>query len=118
MRRANSMTLGMMFPVNREKPSRSAWLMACLSRARFAARRTRRSRHGDPAFHCSGKSSHQAVLVGLEHQLDAGGQAHEPVGPKSHWGLLETLLADLVDVLLRHDPRGARRRAGVEHEEI
>src|SRR3989442_7088549 len=62
MRRTKSMTLGMIEPVSRENPRRSAWLMACLSIARFAASRTRRSCQGDFAFpHCSGKSSHHAA---------------------------------------------------------
>ena len=41
------MMLGMIDPVSREKPRRSASLMACLSMARVAARRTRRSCQGD-----------------------------------------------------------------------
>ncbi len=38
---------GMMLPVGLEKPSVSAWLMASLSKASAAARRTRRSCQGD-----------------------------------------------------------------------
>ena len=44
-----------------EKPSVSAWLMACRSMARLAARRTRRSCHGDFGFHCSAVKSIQNV---------------------------------------------------------
>ena len=44
-----------------EKPSVSARLMACRSMARLAARRTRRSCHGDFGFHCSVVKSIQKV---------------------------------------------------------
>ena len=59
MRKANSITLGTIDPVSLEKPNRSASFMACLSTARIAASRTRRSCHGELGFHCSGKSIHQ-----------------------------------------------------------
>src|SRR5256885_5887497 len=55
------MLLGMIDPVRRENPRRSASLSACLSTARFAANRTRRSLHGDLGFHCSVYSIHQVA---------------------------------------------------------
>ena len=58
------MTLGMIDPFRREYPSRSASLMPCLSMARLAASRTRRSAQGDLGFHCSGNSTHQ-LAVGM-----------------------------------------------------
>src|SRR3989449_7794318 len=179
MRRTKSMTLGMIEPVSRENPRRSAWLMACLSIARFAASRTRRSCQGDFAFpHCSGKSSHHAadgmtwarrslgsaftvsasdadhqvgdvglpglehreprrpigdaldddaldrrllapvLLVGFEHELHAGGHAHESVGPEPDRVLLEGFLPDLLDVLFRYDPCRASGRGGIERQKI
>ena len=51
----------MMLEETLEKPSVSAWLMACRSMARLAARRTRRSCHGDFGFHCSVVKSIQNV---------------------------------------------------------
>src|SRR2546422_8248805 len=60
-RSADSMLLGMIDPVRRENPRRSASLSACLSNARFAASRTRRSLHGDLGVHCSGNSIHQVA---------------------------------------------------------
>src|SRR6266704_1412297 len=104
------MTLGMIDPVRREKPSRSASLMACLSTARFAASRTRRSCHGDLGFHCSGNSTHQAAGAMTFASLS--------VGPESHGLAPESILADLLDVLLGNDPGRAGRRGGVEHEEV
>src|SRR5438552_15548679 len=55
------MLAGMIDPVSRENPSRSASLSPCLSTARFAANRTRRSLHGDLGFHCSVYSTHQVA---------------------------------------------------------
>ena len=55
------MTLGMIDPVRREYPSRSASLIPCLSIAITAARRTRRSAQGDSGFHCSGNSTHHTA---------------------------------------------------------
>jgi len=61
MRSAKSMPLGIIEPVRRENPSRSASLRASLSTASMAASRTRRSFHGDFGFHCSGNSSHHVA---------------------------------------------------------
>ena len=58
------------------------------------------------------------LLVGLEHELDAGVHAHEPIGPEPHRLALEALLADLLDVLLGHDPGGAGGRRGIERQEV
>ena len=55
------MTPGMIEPVRRENPRRSASLSPCLSTAKVAASRTRRSLHGDLGFHCSGYSIHQVA---------------------------------------------------------
>src|SRR5213594_535150 len=54
----------------------------------------------------------------LEDQLHARGEADEPVGSGADRGLLEAVLADALDVLLRHDPAGARRRRPVERHEV
>ena len=54
------------------------------------------------------------LLVGLEHELDAGRHADEPIGPEPDRLPLEAVLADLLDVLLGHDPRGAGGRRRVE----
>ena len=52
----NSNFWGMMLVVTFERPSVSAWLTAWRSMLRFAARRTRRSAHGDFGSHCSVKT--------------------------------------------------------------
>ncbi len=58
------------------------------------------------------------VLVeGFEHQLDAGIERHEFVGPSADRRLFEPVLADLLDVFLRHDPTRAGC-AAVERQEV
>ena len=58
------------------------------------------------------------ALVGLHDQLDPGGVAHELVGPEPDRPLLEAVVADALDVLLRHDPGGARGQGAVEGHEV
>ena len=57
-------------------------------------------------------------LVRLHHQLDAGGVAHELVRAEPDGMLLEAVVPDLLDVLLRNDPAGAGRRRPVEGHEV
>jgi len=57
------------------------------------------------------------ALEGLDHQLDAGAERDELVGPGADRRLLETVIPDLFEVFLRHDPAGAGG-AAVEGEEI
>ncbi len=58
------------------------------------------------------------VLVeGLHDQLDARRERHELVGPRADRRLLEALVADLLHVLLGHDPAGPGG-PGVEGHEI
>ena len=56
-------------------------------------------------------------LEGLQYQLDAGRERHEPVRAGAHRRLLVALVADLFDVLLGHDPAGAGR-VRVEGEKV
>ena len=64
---------GMMLPVGLEWPSVSAWLMAFLSKASAAARRTRRSCQGDFGSHWSGpKSSHWVAEMTVGTSLRPG----------------------------------------------
>ena len=58
------------------------------------------------------------ALEGFEHQLDPRRDADEPVGAGPDGGLLEALLADLLDVLPGDDPAGAGRGGAVEGHEI
>ena len=58
------------------------------------------------------------ALVRLHDQLDAGRVAHELVGPEPDRPLLEAVVADALDVLLRHDPAGARGQRAVESHEV
>src|SRR5439155_1401372 len=58
------------------------------------------------------------ALEGLEHQLDAGLEARDLVGPGTHRRLLEAVVADLLDVLPGHDPARAGGRGAVEGHEI
>ena len=60
-----------------------------------------------------GSPEHQALHVGglapvalerLHHQLDARVERDEPVGPGADRRLLETVVAHVFDILLRHDP--------------
>ena len=48
-------------------------------------------------------------LEGLKHELDAGRERDEFIGTGTDRRLLERLVADLLDVFLRHDPAGAAR---------
>src|SRR5262249_50679928 len=57
-------------------------------------------------------------FVGLEHELDAGVEAHKPVGTGADRRLLEAVVADLLHVLLGHDPARARRRGAVERHKV
>ena len=57
-------------------------------------------------------------LVGLHDQLDARRVAHELVGPQADRLLLEAVVADLLDVLLRHDPARAAHEGAVERHEV
>src|SRR5919106_817979 len=74
----------------------------------LAASRTRRSCQGDFGSHWSGKSS----------QKTPGGCAGTSVGPGADRGLLEAVVADLLDVLPGHDPAGPGGRAAVEGHEV
>ena len=58
------------------------------------------------------------LLVGLQGQLDPRLERDELVRPRAHRGLLEALVAHLLDVLPRHDPGGAGRRGRVEGQEV
>ena len=57
------------------------------------------------------------ALEGFEHQLHAGREGDELVRPGADRRLLEPVLADLLDVFLRHDPARAGGGA-VERQEI
>ena len=54
----------------------------------------------------------------LEHQLDAGGEAHELVRPGADRRLLEAVVADLLDIGFGHDPGGTGGRGAVERHEV
>src|SRR5215470_10343117 len=54
----------------------------------------------------------------FEHQLDAGRLAHEPVRAGADRRLDEAIVANLLNVLLRHDPSRARGGGAVERHEI
>ena len=56
-------------------------------------------------------------VEGLHDQLDARGEGDELVGPGADGRLLVPVLADLLDVLLGHDPARAAGR-GVERHEV
>ena len=58
------------------------------------------------------------LLVGLQHQLHTWRHAREAIGPEPHGLASESLLADLLDVLLGHDPRRAGGRSGIEDQEV
>ena len=57
------------------------------------------------------------LLEGLQHQLHARREGDELVGAGADRRLLEALVADLLHVLLRHDPAGAGG-VGVEGQEV
>ena len=58
------------------------------------------------------------ALEGLELQLHARLEAHHPVRARADRRLLEALVADLLDVLLRHDPPDRGRSGAVERDEV
>ena len=58
------------------------------------------------------------LLVGLEHELHARLEGNEPVGTRPDRMLLEAVLADLLEVLLRDDPAGAGQKRAVERHEV
>jgi len=58
------------------------------------------------------------ALAGLHDDLDAGGAAHELVRPQTDRVLLEAVVADLLDVLLGHDPARRGRERSVEGHEV
>src|SRR4030095_12980120 len=58
------------------------------------------------------------ALVGFQYELDARVEAHELVGPGADRRLLEAVVADLLDVLLGHDPARAGRGRTIEGHEI
>ena len=57
------------------------------------------------------------ALVGLQHQFHARLERDELVRPGADRRLLEAVVADLLDILLRHDPAGTGGR-GIEGQEI
>jgi len=57
-------------------------------------------------------------LVRFEHELDAWVEGDEPVWSGADRRLLEPVVTDLLEVLLRHDPRRAGRRRRVEREKV
>ena len=59
----------------------------------------------------------QYPSIGLQRQLDAGRERHEFVRPGPDRRLLEAVVADLLDIFLRHDPAGAGG-AAVERQKI
>ena len=61
-----------MLPVILEKPRLSAWLMAGRSTAWVAARRTRRSCHGEPLSHWSAKKSQWVLVKGVGRRVSPG----------------------------------------------
>ena len=70
---------------------------------------------GEPGRLVRNDLEHQALdarrlapiaLERLQHQFDAGIERHEFVGAGTDRRLLETVLADLLDIGLRHDPAG------------
>ena len=83
--------------------------------------------HGEPGHVLGHDLPHQALdgrrlapvaVVRLEHQLDAGIERRELVRSGPDRRFLEALVADLLDVLLRHDPTGSGGGRGVERQEI
>src|SRR5207245_3774012 len=57
------------------------------------------------------------ALEGLDDDLDTRRGADELVGPRADRRFLEALVADFLDVLLRHDPTRAGCRRAVERHE-
>jgi hypothetical protein len=58
------------------------------------------------------------LIVGLEHQLYPRRERDELVRAGSHRRLLEPVIADLLDILLGHDPARAGSRRAVEGQEV
>src|SRR5207248_2107282 len=68
----------------------------------------------DEAFHA--RRLAPVLLEGLEHELDARRERDEAVRPGADRRFLEAILADFLDVLLRHDPARARGDRVERHE--
>ena len=58
------------------------------------------------------------AVEGLQHDLDARLERDDLVRPGADGRRLEPVVADFLDVFLRHDPAGARRRGAIEGDEI
>ena len=58
------------------------------------------------------------ALEGLDDDLDPRRGAHEPVGSGADRRFPEAVLADFLDVLLRHDPAGSGRGGPVKRHEV
>ena len=58
------------------------------------------------------------AVIRFDHELDAGVEGHEAIGPGADRRLLEPVVADALDVLLRHDPGGTGGRCRVERHEV
>jgi hypothetical protein len=88
--------------------------LAALERGR--ARRLLHHRSHDEPLH---RRRLSPVLVErLEHELDPRCERDDLVGAGADRGFLEAVLADLVDVMLGHDPAGAGGGGAVEQHEI
>ena len=68
----------LMLPVILENPRLSAWLIAGRSTARVAARRTRRSCHGEPGSHWSAKSTQCVLVNGVGRSVSPGVRRTSP----------------------------------------
>ena len=88
--------------------------LASLQRGR-ARRLLRHRAHDDPLD--VGRLPPVAV-EGLEHDLHAGRERHDLVWARPHGRLLVAILADLLDVLLGHDPARTGGRGAVEQHEV
>ena len=74
-----------------------------------------RDRLQDQPLHVRGLAP--VLIEGFDDELDTRREGHETIGARPDRHLLETLVADLLDVLLRHDPTGPGG-AGVEGHEV
>ncbi len=83
--------------------------------------------HGQPGDVLGNDLPHEALhrrrlapvaVVGLEDHLDAGVHRSEAVRAGADGRLLESVVSDLLDVLLGHDPARAGRRRGVEGQKV
>src|SRR5213596_1382303 len=114
----------MMLPVILENPRVTAWLIAWRSTAWFAARRTRRSCHGELGSHWSEDEALHArrlapvALEGFQHELDPRRERDELVGTGPDRRLPEPVLAHSLDILPGDDPGRARCRCAVERHEV